>query len=63
MVTNDPAAIGSFTLADDWIIVGSDGSVTDKAGFTYRPRGIGNRDPRRDDITENMRVGFTATPR
>lgn len=32
MVTNDATAIGSF-MADDWIIVGSDGSVTDKAGF------------------------------
>jgi ketosteroid isomerase-like protein len=32
MITNDAAAIGRF-MADDWIIVGSDGSVTDKTGF------------------------------
>ena len=28
MTTNDAAAIGRF-MADDWIIVGSDGSVTE----------------------------------
>jgi ketosteroid isomerase-like protein len=32
MTTNDAAAIGRF-MADDWIIVGSDGSVTDRAAF------------------------------
>ena len=32
MVTNDPDAIGLY-MADDWIIVGTDGSVGDKAAF------------------------------
>jgi ketosteroid isomerase-like protein len=32
MVENDPVAIGEF-MADDWIIIGSDGSVGDKASF------------------------------
>ncbi len=32
MIANDPEAIGRH-MADDWIIVGSDGSVGDKAGF------------------------------
>ncbi|HWN42197.1 MAG TPA: nuclear transport factor 2 family protein [Thermoanaerobaculia bacterium] len=32
MVTNDPEAIGLY-MADDWIIVGTDGSVGDKAAF------------------------------
>ena len=32
MVTNDAAAIGAF-MADDWVIVGSDGSVCDRATF------------------------------
>ncbi len=32
MVGNDAAAIGRF-MADDWVIVGSDGSVTDKPAF------------------------------
>jgi ketosteroid isomerase-like protein len=32
MTANDAAAIGRF-MADDWIIIGSDGSVTDKAAF------------------------------
>jgi ketosteroid isomerase-like protein len=32
MVANDPDAIGSF-MADDWIIVGPDGSVGDKETF------------------------------
>ena len=32
MVTNDAAAIGTF-MADDWVIVGSDGSVCDRARF------------------------------
>ena len=32
MVTNDPEAIGAF-MADDWIIIGPDGSVGDKASF------------------------------
>lgn len=32
MITNDAAAISRF-MADDWIIVGSDGSVTDRAAF------------------------------
>jgi ketosteroid isomerase-like protein len=32
MVTNDPEAIG-LHMADDWIIVGTDGSVGDKAAF------------------------------
>jgi ketosteroid isomerase-like protein len=32
MVTNDPEAIGRF-MADDWIIIGSDGSLGGKARF------------------------------
>lgn len=32
MIENDPEAIGRY-MDDDWIIVGSDGSVGDKAGF------------------------------
>lgn len=32
MVTNDAEAIGRY-MADDWVIVGSDGRVGDKAGF------------------------------
>ncbi len=32
MVANDPAAIGRH-MADDWTIIGSDGSTSDKAGF------------------------------
>lgn len=32
MITNDADAIGRF-MADDWIIVGSDGGVIDKARF------------------------------
>jgi ketosteroid isomerase-like protein len=32
MVANDAAAIGRF-MADDWVIIGSDGSVGDKATF------------------------------
>ena len=32
MVENDADAIGEF-MADDWIIIGSDGSVGDKASF------------------------------
>ena len=32
MLTNDADAIGAF-MADDWTIVGPDGSVNDRAGF------------------------------
>lgn len=32
MMENDSDAIGRF-MADDWIIVGSDGSIGEKAGF------------------------------
>jgi ketosteroid isomerase-like protein len=32
MVTNDADAIGAF-MADDWIIIGSDGNICDKATF------------------------------
>jgi ketosteroid isomerase-like protein len=32
MVANDPDAIGGY-MADDWIIIGSNGSVGDKATF------------------------------
>jgi ketosteroid isomerase-like protein len=32
MVENSPEAIGEF-MADDWIIVGPNGSVNDKVGF------------------------------
>jgi len=53
MVTNDAAAIGNF-MADDWIIVGSDGSVTDKAGFLgLVESGIVTHDLM---TSENMRV-------
>ena len=32
MVQNDPEAIGRF-MADDWTIIGSDGTSSDKAAF------------------------------
>lgn len=32
MVTNDPEAIGAY-MADDWTIIGPDGSVSDKETF------------------------------
>lgn len=32
MVTNDPEAIGAY-MADDWTIIGPDGSVDDKSTF------------------------------
>lgn len=32
MVTNDADTIGRF-MADDWIIIGSDGKIADRAGF------------------------------
>jgi ketosteroid isomerase-like protein len=32
MITNDPEAIGSY-MADDWIIIGTDGRIGDKASF------------------------------
>jgi ketosteroid isomerase-like protein len=32
MVTNDADAIGAF-MSDDWIIIGSDGNICDKATF------------------------------
>lgn len=32
MVANDPEAIGAY-MADDWTIVGPDGTVSGKAGF------------------------------
>ena len=32
MVANDPDAIGRY-MADEWVIIGSDGSVGDKNGF------------------------------
>jgi ketosteroid isomerase-like protein len=32
MVTNDPEAIGRY-MADDWIIIGSDGRTMDKSTF------------------------------
>ena len=37
MVTNDADAIGEF-MADDWLIVGSDGRVSDKASFLAHVR-------------------------
>ena len=37
MVSNDPQAIGRF-MADDWIIVGSDGGTTDKPTFLEQVR-------------------------
>lgn len=32
LVTNDPDAIGRY-MADDWIIIGADGTTTDKTAF------------------------------
>lgn len=32
MVENDPEAIGAY-MADDWVIVGSNGNITDKTTF------------------------------
>jgi ketosteroid isomerase-like protein len=32
MVANDPTAIGRY-MADDWVMIGSDGSVGDKTAF------------------------------
>lgn len=32
MVLNDPQDIGRY-MADDWVIVGADGNITDKAAF------------------------------
>ena len=53
MITNDAAAIGRF-MAADWIIVGSDGSVTDKAAFLgLVESGIVSHDVM---TSENMRV-------
>jgi len=53
MITNDAAAIGRF-MADDWIIVGSDGSVTDKTGFLgLVASGVVTHDVM---TSENMRV-------
>ncbi len=37
MVTNDPDAIGLY-MADDWTIIGPDGSVGDKAAFLEQVR-------------------------
>ena len=37
MVANDPDAIGRF-MADDWLIVGSDGGTTDKPTFLEEVR-------------------------
>ena len=37
MVSNDPEAIGRF-MADDWLIVGSDGEATDKPTFLEQVR-------------------------
>jgi ketosteroid isomerase-like protein len=37
MVTNDPDAIGEF-MADDWLIIGSDGRETDKPSFLAQVR-------------------------
>ena len=37
MVSNDPEAIGGF-MADDWLIVGSDGETTDKPTFLEQIR-------------------------
>jgi len=32
MIGNDPDAIGAF-MADDWVLIGSDGRASDKASF------------------------------
>lgn len=32
MIENDPDAIGAF-MADDWVLIGSDGRASDKASF------------------------------
>jgi uncharacterized protein DUF4440 len=38
MVRNDPEDIGRY-MADDWLIVGPDGSTTDKAAFLAQVAG------------------------
>jgi ketosteroid isomerase-like protein len=55
MVQNDPEAIGRF-MADDWTIIGSDGSSSDKAAFLGLIRsGMLSHDVMRsDDITVRM---------
>ena len=37
MLTNDPDAIGRF-MADDWIIIGADGSIATRASFLDQVR-------------------------
>ena len=37
MVSNDPEAIGRF-MADDWLIVGADGNISDKTTFLEQVR-------------------------
>ena len=52
MVQNDPEAIGRF-MADDWVIIGSDGSSSDKAAFLglIRSGRLSHDVMRSDDIT------------
>jgi hypothetical protein len=55
MVQNDPEAIGRF-MADDWIIIGSDGTSSDKGTFLDLIRsGILTHDVMRsDEITVRL---------
>ena len=48
MVHNDADAIGRY-MADEWTIIGPDGSVSDKAAFLKLVR-IGGADPRRHGV-------------
>ena len=60
MVTNDPEAIGAY-MADDWTIIGPDGSVGDKATFLELVRS----GKLTHDVMESHDVEgpqFTATP-
>lgn len=54
MVTNDADAIGRF-MADDWIIVGSDGSIGDRTTFLDLVRS--------GDLTHNVMTSNDLTVR
>ena len=58
MVQNDPEAIGRF-MADDWTIIGSDGTSSDKAAFLglIRSDMLSHDVMRSDDITVRMYGG------
>ena len=58
MVQNDPEAIGRF-MADDWTIIGSDGTISDKAAFLglIRSGMLSHEVMFSDDITVRMYGG------